>query len=194
VIDVDDESGLRPVFRVDSKQRTYAYVKHSNLYVVGVTMRNSNAAMLLEFLNKLVEVFKEYFKEVQEESIRDNFVIIYELLDEMMDFGYPQVSESKVLQQYITQDYHVLEVPRPPVAVTNAVSWRSEGIRHSRNEVFLDVIEKVNIVISGNGSTLRSEILGSLMVKSVLSGMPDLKLGLNDRLQLSEAGTHRRYG
>mmetsp|Transcript_22168 Transcript_22168/g.32084 ORF Transcript_22168/g.32084 Transcript_22168/m.32084 type:complete len:427 (-) Transcript_22168:300-1580(-) len=192
VIDVDDESGLRPVFRVDSKQRTYAYVKHSNLYVVGVTMRNSNAAMLLEFLNKLVEVFKEYFKEVQEESIRDNFVIIYELLDEMMDFGYPQVSESKVLQQYITQDYHVLEVPRPPVAVTNAVSWRSEGIRHSRNEVFLDVIEKVNIVISGNGSTLRSEILGSLMVKSVLSGMPDLKLGLNDRLQLSEAGTHRR--
>mmetsp|Transcript_7668 Transcript_7668/g.34082 ORF Transcript_7668/g.34082 Transcript_7668/m.34082 type:complete len:114 (+) Transcript_7668:531-872(+) len=55
--------------------------------------------MLLEFLNKLVEVFKEYFKEVQEESIRDNFVIIYELLDEMMDFGFPQVSESKVLQQ-----------------------------------------------------------------------------------------------
>lgn len=36
-------------------------------------------------------MFTEYFKELEEESIRDNFVIIYELLDELMDFGYPQV-------------------------------------------------------------------------------------------------------
>jgi AP-1 complex subunit mu len=47
----------------------------------------------------LVEVFTEYFKELEEESIRDNFVIIYELLDEMMDFGYPQTTESKILQE-----------------------------------------------------------------------------------------------
>ena len=36
------------------------------------------------------QVFKDYFKELEEESIRDNFVITYELMDEMMDFGYPQ--------------------------------------------------------------------------------------------------------
>jgi len=34
-------------------------------------------------------VLIEYFKELEEESVRDNFVIIYELLDEMMDNGYP---------------------------------------------------------------------------------------------------------
>ena len=44
----------------------------------------------------------EYFKELEEESIRDNFVIIYELLDEMMDFGYPQTTESKILQESVT--------------------------------------------------------------------------------------------
>jgi len=47
-----------------------------------------------------VEVFTEYFKELEEESIRDNFVIIYELLDEMMDFGYPQTTETKILQEF----------------------------------------------------------------------------------------------
>lgn len=31
---------------------------------------------------------KGYFKEVEEESIKDNFVIIYELLDEVIDNGY----------------------------------------------------------------------------------------------------------
>jgi len=47
----------------------------------------------------VVEVFTEYFKELEEESIRDNFVVIYELLDEMMDFGYPQTTETKILQE-----------------------------------------------------------------------------------------------
>ena len=46
-----------------------------------------------------VQVFQEYFKELEEESIRDNFVLIYELLDELMDFGYPQTTESKILKE-----------------------------------------------------------------------------------------------
>ncbi len=36
---------------------------------------------------------------MEEESIRDNFVIVYELLDEMMDFGYPQATDAKILQE-----------------------------------------------------------------------------------------------
>lgn len=49
--------------------------------------------------NIIFQVFSEYFKELEEESIRDNFVIIYELLDELMDFGYPQTTDSKILQE-----------------------------------------------------------------------------------------------
>jgi AP-1 complex subunit mu len=59
---------------------------------------------------------EDYFKDVEEESIRDNFVIIYELLDELVDFGYPQTTDGKILQEYITQDSYKLEglVPKPP--------------------------------------------------------------------------------
>jgi len=45
------------------------------------------------------QIFLEYFKELEEESIRDNFVLIYELLDEVMDFGFPQTTDSKILQE-----------------------------------------------------------------------------------------------
>ena len=38
--------------------------------------------------------------------------------------------------------------PRPPPAVTNAVSWRNEKIKYRKNEVFLDVIESVNLLVS----------------------------------------------
>jgi AP-1 complex subunit mu len=65
--------------------------------------------------------------------------------------------------------------------VTNIVSWRIEGIKHGKNEIFLDVIEKLNIMVSANGNVLRSEVMGTVRMKSFLSGMPELKLGLNDK-------------
>ena len=48
-----------------------------------------------------MQVFKEYFKELEEESIRDNFIIVYELLDELMDFGYPQTTDYSILNEYV---------------------------------------------------------------------------------------------
>merc|ERR1711861_118482 len=74
------------------------------------------------------------------------------------------------------------------MAVTNAVSWRTEGIKYRKNEIFLDVIESVNLLVSSNGSILRSEILGALKMRSYLSGMPELKLGLNDKVLFEQAG------
>ena len=137
-------STLERYSRKRLRRDQYLYIRHNNLYVLALTKRNTNAAEILLFLHKIVEVFTEYFKELEEESIRDNFVVIYELLDEMMDFGYPQTTETKILQEYITQESHKLDVQaRPPIAVTNAVSWRSEGIRYRKNEVFLDVIESL---------------------------------------------------
>lgn len=47
----------------------------------------------------LLQVFTEYFTELEEESIQDNFVVVYELLDELMDFGFPQTTDSKILQE-----------------------------------------------------------------------------------------------
>src|SRR5271163_2077603 len=171
----------------------YLYIQHSNLYLLALTKRNSNAMEIILFLHKIAQVMVEYFKELEEESIRDNFVIIYELLDEMMDFGYPQTTETKILQEYITQESHKLEVQaRPPIAVTNAVSWRSEGIRYRKNEVFLDVIESLNLLVSSTGSVLRSEILGAVKMKCYLSGMPELRLGLNDKAMFETTGRSTR--
>jgi len=182
-----EEMELRPVYTEEGI--TYIYIKCNNLLLLAVTKKNSNVALILYFLNKLTTVFKDYFGEIEEESIRDNFVVVYELLDETMDFGYPQTCESKILREVIIQEGHKLEAaPRPPVALTNAVSWRSEGIKHRKNEIFLDVVEKLNLLVSSNGTVLHSEIMGSVQMKSFLSGMPELKLGLNDKLMFEATG------
>lgn len=50
-------------------------------------------------------LFKSYFGgSCDENAIRNNFVLIYELLDEINDFGYPQVLDPMILKQYIFQE------------------------------------------------------------------------------------------
>ncbi|CCI49557.1 unnamed protein product [Albugo candida] len=178
-----DDSEQRPVFTEDG------FTFHNNLYLMTLTKVNSNVALMLMYLTRICQVFQSYFGEIEEESIRDNFVIIYELLDETMDYGYPQSTEARILREYITQEgYRMEAAPRPPTALTNAVSWRSEGIKHRKNEIFLDVVEKLNLLVSSTGTVLHSEILGAVKMKSYLSGMPELKLGLNDKALFEATG------
>ena len=165
--------------------------QHSNLYLCGVTCKNSNVALMLTYLYQLTSLFQDYFTTLNEESIRDNFVIIYELLDETMDHGLPQSLDSTILRQFITQEGNRMaddSKSKPRVALTNAVSWRAEGIKHKKNEIFLDVVEKLNLLVAANGTVLHSEINGAVKMKSFLSGMPEWKRGLNDKLVFEAAG------
>lgn len=158
-------------------------------------MKKVHNVVLIAARLVLWQVFQDYFGELEEESIRDNFVIIFELLDETIDHGYPQTTEARILREYITQTGHRMEAaPRPPTALTNAVSWRSEGIKHKKNEIFLDVVEKLNLLVSSNGTVLHSEIIGAVKMRSNLSGMPELKLGLNDKALFEATGRAQSKG
>lgn len=43
--------------------------------------------------------------------------------------------------------------------------------------------------MNANGSVLRSEIVGAIKLKVVLSGMPELRLGLNDKVLFEITGS-----
>ncbi|KAI8475358.1 MAG: Mu1-adaptin [Monoraphidium minutum] len=190
--ELEDAARLSPVIHDDGV--SYIYLLHVNVYLLAVTRDNVNAASVVVFLRRLVDVFKHYFEELEEESIRDNFVVVYELLDEVMDYGYPQFTEARILSEYIKTDAYRMEVApvKPPMAVTNAVSWRSEGIRHKKNEVFLDVVESVNLLVGSGGQVVSSEVVGTLKMRTFLSGMPECKLGLNDKVLFEAQGRTNR--
>ncbi|XP_039275054.1 AP-2 complex subunit mu-like, partial [Nilaparvata lugens] len=75
----------------------------ANIWLAAATKQNVNAAMVFEFLLKVIDVMQSYFGKISEDNIKNNFVLIYELLDEILDFGYPQNSDTGVLKTFITQ-------------------------------------------------------------------------------------------
>lgn len=42
--------------------------------------------------------------------------------------------------------------------------------------------------VNANGNVVRSEILGAVKMKCYLSGMPELRLGLNDKVMFESTG------
>ena len=54
------------------------------------------------------------------------------------------------------------------------------------------MIESVNILVAANGNIIQSEVIGMVLLKTQLSGMPELRLGLNDKILLQNSGSTRK--
>jgi AP-2 complex subunit mu-1 len=66
------------------------------------------------------------------------------------------------------------------------VSWRRAGVKYKKNEVFVDVVESVNLLMSATGSVLRADVDGVILMRAYLSGEPECKVGLNDKIVLEK--------
>ena len=75
-----------------------------------------------------------YFGKISEENVKNNFVLIYELLDELLDFGYPQNTDTGILKTFITQQGIKSASREEQEAITSQVTgqigWRREGIKY----------------------------------------------------------------
>jgi AP-2 complex subunit mu-1 len=196
---------------------TFSHVKHENIYLVAITKSNANAALVFEFLYRFIALGKGYFGKFDEEAVKNNFVLVYELLDgtfpcvclklskcilygtglmkntEIIDFGYPQNTETDTLKMYITtegvkSERTTEDSAKITMQATGALSWRKANVKYRKNEAFVDVIEDVNLLMSATGTVLRADVNGQIVMRAYLSGTPECKFGLNDRLLLDGDG------
>ena len=126
--------------------------------------------MALQFLYSLVDLCKAYFGgEFDENNVRKHFVLIYELLDgnwsqitwirlwiEIMDYGIPQILEADILKKYIyeggiKQNFDLNKLKQLNTQSTRYIGWRAEGIKYKKNEIYIDIVENVNVFLSNKG-------------------------------------------
>ncbi|KAK8625793.1 hypothetical protein V6N13_056951 [Hibiscus sabdariffa] len=141
---------------------------------------------------------------LSEDSFRKNFVLVYELLDEVIDFGYVQTTSTEVLKSYVFNEPIVVDAARlqplgpaaifmqgnkrmPGTAITKSVVANEPGGR-KREEIFVDIIEKISVTFSSSGYILTSEVDGTIQMKSYLTGNPEIRLALNEDLSIGRGG------
>ena len=147
-------------------------------------------------------VCKDYCGILSEEAIRKNFVLVYELLDEMMDFGYPQATSTEALKMYVhNSPIMVAPVPsasrfslRKPTTVPHSAVNRSTT-DSKKNEIYVDILERISVLINSSGYVLNSTVDGAIVMKSFLAGNPPLRMALNPDLLIGkEAAKHAHAG
>ncbi|KAG6392514.1 hypothetical protein SASPL_146736 [Salvia splendens] len=194
----DGKEEAPPVFNLDGIN--YFHVKVVGLLFVATTRTNLSPSLALELLQRIARAIKDYLGVLSEESMRKIFVLVYELLDEVIDFGYVQTTSTEVLKSYVFNEPIVVDAARlpnlgpaalfmqgnkrmPGTAVTKSVVANEPGGR-KREEIFVDIIEKISVTFSSSGYVLTSEIDGTIQMKSYLTGNPEIRLALNDDLHI----------
>lgn len=189
-----------PIFNVEGIH--FIHIRRSTLYFVCTTKFNVAPAVAQELLSRLASLCKDYCGVLTEESIRVNFVLVYELLDEALDFGYGQLTTTEGLKPFVFSDPVSLHQEDPVLAANKhampssapnkPIALRFSDQRDRKNEIFIDLLERLTCLFGPSGSVLRSEIDGCIQMKSFLQGTPDVSLGLNEDLII---GKHRgMYG
>ncbi|CAI4789611.1 ASN_collapsed_G0049100.mRNA.1.CDS.1 [Saccharomyces cerevisiae] len=181
-----------PVLTLGSTTFHHIRSRHGeNLWLVTITRSNANSAAIWEFLYKLDAVMNAYRLD-REEALKEEFMIVHEMLDIMLGGnGIPIDTElnSVIAQMSVkpvrnmggfsflgqgdsTSDFYD----------NNKITWRPKGIIHKKDEVFLYVNERINILVSRDGSILKSYVDGTIDITTHLSGTPICRFGLNDSL------------
>ena len=191
-----------PVFNVDGIN--YLYIKKNGLYFVFTTRHNVSPSLGLELLTRLTRLFKDYAGILSEESIRTNFILVYELLDEIIDFGYPQVTNTEQIKSFVFNQPILVKATQgatssngkifdinpkttPSTSVDKPINFKDKSGK-KKNEIFVDIYERISITFNSNGYVLNSNIDGTIQMKSYLAGNPELKLALNEDLVIGKQG------
>jgi len=120
--------------------------------------------------------------------------LVYELVDEMIDFGYPQELSTESVKAFIQNSFigdHQKRVKQPgmsflskPTTVASAIANKSVIELDSKEEIFIDLFEYVNVTFDGSGGIVKQQIEGEIKMRSFLKGNPKISLTLNEDLQI----------
>ncbi|RUS17273.1 Mu homology domain-containing protein [Endogone sp. FLAS-F59071] len=157
--------------------------------------------LVFEFIHRIIDILTDYLGDVSESTIRENFVTVYQLLEEMMDYGYPLTTEPNALKEVIMAPTIINKVmntvaaasgvaPKLPHGTLSSFPWRKAGVKYTTNEIYFDVVEEIDAIVDSNGAVVSCEANGQVNVNCKLTGMPDLQLSFVNPRILDDASFH----
>lgn len=226
----------------------YIHVWGANdIVLLAVARANVNAMLTVSLLAQMYLLLTHYYHQRQHEEkadlgtldrefVVDNHTLVYELLDECVDYGLVQVTDFNILKEYIKMEVNYLrlhldadayallsdsddaalptvrkkkhELAKRNVRSTRnqpikadvvnqasdlinssivrtqalAISWRPKGIYYLKNEIYIDIVEACDFLYDLEACLVKmNRVYGVCNVRSYLSGMPECKLGLNEK-------------
>ncbi|KAJ5569954.1 uncharacterized protein N7459_009384 [Penicillium hispanicum] len=176
----------------------------SNLLFLAVSEVDTEPLLALEFLHRVVDVLEDFVgAPLLSTRIQANYEVAAQLLHEICDAGIVCNTEPNALQETIEVPGWMgkllggISVPgtsTPTSGSSNplkqslsaasasqgpAIPWRRPGVRHTSNELYVDIVESLSVTMAPSGRLLSALVSGTIAFTAKISGVPDLLLSLS---------------
>ncbi|XP_060571360.1 AP-4 complex subunit mu-1-like isoform X1 [Ruditapes philippinarum] len=200
-------SSIQPHFYLNGI--SFFNIQRNDVYLVACSASSLLPVMVIELLTRLYHICKDFCGVVNEHSVKENVLLLYELLDDFMNEGYVQLASTEKLRPYIQSAPVVVQKERSPATEissrvfgieTKTISGSASskpvvqsGSEQNKNELYVDVIERISALIAVDGTVSQMEVNGSVNIKNFLVGSPQVKIVLNEELVVSNSNI-KGYG
>lgn len=173
----------------------------------------SNPLLPYTFILRFVETLEDYFDELTRSKIEANTDVITLILYQMLDDGMPYITDFNKIRDLVSHTSLLSKIINEASKTTGLqldakqsfttdIPWRRNDARHTNNEMYVDIIETVNVILKPivaksklqqydsafysskmdnkvDNYVLSGSIDGQIDFFSQLSGAPTLELSLN---------------
>lgn len=178
-------------------------VSHGGLLLCCSSSKDAPPQVVIDFLRRLVDVFEDFLgSPLISTKIEENYEVIAQLLTEMCDGGIISSTEGNALREQVEVSSKIgqlfaqvgLPSSSPAVGPTNlaatlkaassaangpAIPWRKANVRHTSNELYVDLVESLSVIYAPSGRPISGKAKGSILFTAKISGVPDLLLTLS---------------
>lgn len=133
---------------------------------MATTKHNVAPSMVHDIIYRMMKVFRDYCGVLNEESIRKNFVLVYEIIDEVIDYGHPQLVSTEHIRSLIVNEPIIVQEKNhdkkkksswkpkffksstvASTAIQKSVATKTDGKKRKsqKNEIFVDIFEKLTV-------------------------------------------------
>ena len=205
--ELDLEEEILPIVSLGSgtlSDKFAVHIKRGDLTFVAGVSRETPPLLVIEFLHRLCDVLTEYLGNPDEVKIKDAFSTVYQILDEMLDGGYPLMTEPNALKGLVLPPTMINKVkavmmgntqsnvnPILPIGAISSSPWRDKSLSYLQNEIFVDLEEQLDCVFDSElDEPVSFDVHGSLKVTSRLSGMPEIIIRFEESSLLGDVAFH----
>ncbi|KAH0587131.1 AP-3 complex subunit mu-1 [Termitomyces sp. J132] len=183
------------------------HVKCGDIRILCPVSGDVDPLFAFSFIQAFIDILNEYFGSVSAATLKDNFDVVYQLLEETLDSGgYPLTTSSNALRDIVLPPSLLTKLLSVAGAnITSSINsgsglgsgpfsspipWRKAGLRYASNEIYFDMVEELKAIVNRNGTTLLSTVRGTIETNCRLSGTPDCQLSFANPQVLADCAFH----
>ncbi|KAL5340487.1 Mu homology domain-containing protein [Aspergillus crustosus] len=179
-------------------------IVESNLHFLALSESDTEPLLALEFLHRVVDILEEFVgAPLISSKVQANYDVVAQLLHEMCDAGIVCNTELNALQEAVEMPGWMGKLlgnvglpgsstpilgqtsglKRQPFSSASssqgpAIPWRRPGVRHTSNELYVDIVESLTVTMAPSGRLLSALVSGTIAFTAKVSGVPELILSL----------------